>query len=36
MKYITTAPNDRALRITLLAMLSFNHPSVVLTADTNH
>ena len=29
----TSAPNERVLRITQLAKLSFNHPSVVLTAD---
>ena len=28
-----SAPNDRVWRITQLAKLSFNHPSVVLTAD---
>ena len=29
----TSAPNERVSRITQLAKLSFNHPSVVLTAD---
>ena len=29
----TSAPNERVLRITQLARSSFNHPSVVLTAD---
>ena len=29
----TSAPNGRVLRTTQLAKLSFNHPSVVLTAD---
>ena len=34
MEYSTSAPNERASRITELAeYLSFNHPSVVLTAD---
>ena len=30
---ITSAPNERVLRTTQPAKLSFNHPSVVLTAD---
>ena len=30
---ITSAPNDRVLHTTQVAKLSFNHPSVVLTAD---
>ena len=29
----TSAPNERVLRVTQLAKLSFNHPSVVVTAD---
>ena len=29
----TSAPNERVLRTTQLAKLSFNHPSVVLTGD---
>ena len=29
----TSAPNERVLRTTQLAKLSFNHPSVVLTAE---
>ena len=33
MEHSTSAPNVRVGRITLLAKLSFNHPSVVLTAD---
>ena len=33
MEYSTRAPNERVCRITQLAKLSFNHPSVVLTAD---
>ena len=33
MEHSTSAPNERVLRITQLATLSFNHPSVVLTAD---
>ena len=33
MEYSTNAPNERVCRITQLAKLSFNHPSVVLTAD---
>ena len=33
MKHSTSAPNERVLRTTQLAKLSFNHPSVVLTAD---
>ena len=33
MEHSTSAPNERVCRITQLAKLSFNHPSVVLTAD---
>ena len=33
MEHITSAPNERVLCTTQLAKLSFNHPSVVLTAD---
>ena len=33
MEHSTSAPNERVLRITQLAKLSFNHPSVVLTVD---
>ena len=33
MEYSTSAPNERVWRFTQLAKLSFNHPSVVLTAD---
>ena len=33
MKYSTSAPNWRVSRITQLAKLGFNHPSVVLTAE---
>ena len=33
MEHSTSAPNERVLRITQLAKLSFNHPWVVLTAD---
>ena len=33
MGYSTSAPNERVWRIMQLATLSFNHPSVVLTAD---
>ena len=33
MEHGTSAPNERVLRTTHLAKLSFNHPSVVLTAD---
>ena len=33
MEYSTTTPNERVGRITQLARFSFNHPSVVLTAD---
>ena len=33
MEHSTSAPNERVWRITQLATLSFNHPSVVLTAD---
>ena len=33
MEHSTSAPNERVLRTTQLAKLSFNHPSVVLTAD---
>ena len=33
MERSTSAPNERVLRTTQLAKLSFNHPSVVLTAD---
>ena len=33
MEHSTRAPNKRVLRTTQLAKLSFNHPSVVLTAD---
>ena len=32
MKHSTSAPNERVLRTTQLAKLSFNRPSVVLTA----
>ena len=32
MEHSTSVPNERVLRITQLAKLSFNHPSVVLTA----
>ena len=32
-KHSTSAPNERVWRITQLAKLSLNHPSVVLTAD---
>ena len=33
MEHSTSAPNERVLRTTQLAKLSFNHPSVVLTGD---
>ena len=33
MEHSTSAPNDRVLRVTQLAKLSFNYPSVVVTAD---
>ena len=33
MEHSTSAPNERVLRTTQLAKLSFNHPLVVLTAD---
>ena len=33
MEYSTSTPNERVWRITQLAKLSFNHLSVVLTAD---
>ena len=33
MEHNTSAPNERVFRTTQLAKLSFNHPSVVLTAD---
>ena len=33
MQHSTSAPNERVLRVTQLAKLSFNHLSVVLTAD---
>ena len=33
MEHITSAPNERVLRVTQLAKLSFDHPSVVVTAD---
>ena len=33
MEHSTSALNERVLRTTQLAKLSFNHPSVVLTAD---
>ena len=33
MEHSTSAPNERVLRVTQLAKLGFNHPSVVLTAD---
>ena len=33
MEHGTSAPNERVVRTTQLAKLSFNHPSVVLTAD---
>ena len=33
MEHSTSTPNERVSRITQLAKLSFNHPSVVLTAD---
>ena len=33
MEHSTSAPNERVLRTTQLAKLSFNHSSVVLTAD---
>ena len=33
MEHSTITPNERVLLITQLAKLSFNHPSVVLTAD---
>ena len=33
MEHSTNAPNERVLRTTQLAKLSFNHPSVVFTAD---
>ena len=36
MEHGTSAPNERVLRITQLAKLSFNRPSVVLTADNFH
>ena len=29
----TSAPNERVLRVTQLAKLSFDHPSVVVTAE---
>ena len=32
-EHSTSAPNKRVLRTAQLAKLSFNHPSVVLTAD---
>ena len=36
MEHSTSAPNERVLRTTQLVKLSFNHPSVVLTADVFH
>ena len=33
MEHSTSVPNERVLRITQLAKLSFNPPSVVLTAE---
>ena len=33
LEHSTSTPNERVWRITQLAKLSFNHPSVVLTAD---
>ena len=33
MEHSTSVPNERVLRVTQLAKLSFNHPSVVVTAD---
>ena len=33
MEHSTSPPSERVLRVTQLAKLSFNHPSVVLTAD---
>ena len=33
MEHSTSAPHERVLLTTQLAKLSFNHPSVVLTAD---
>ena len=33
MEHNTSAPNERVLSTAQLAKLSFNHPSVVLTAD---
>ena len=33
MEHSTSEPNERVLLVTQLAKLSFNHPSVVLTAD---
>ena len=33
LEHSASAPNERVWRITQLAKLSFNHPSVVLTAD---
>ena len=33
MEHSTSKPNERVLLVTQLAKLSFNHPSVVLTAD---
>ena len=36
MEHSTSTPNERVWRITQLAKLSFNHQSVVLTADVFH
>ena len=36
MEYSTSTPNERVWRITQLARLSFNHPSVVLTDNVIH
>ena len=36
MEHSISAPNERVWRITQLVKLSFNHPSVVLTADVFH
>ena len=36
MEHSTSTPNERVWRITQFAKLSFNHPSVVLTADVLH
>ena len=33
MEHSTSAPNERVFRVTQLAKLSFNHPSVVAAAD---